>query len=175
VHFNALQAGVAHDFQDTAVTFLAINVDRDDRCVGLDLAAGDTTDTDDTQEAVVVQLGDLHLERTFGVDLRRRYVVDDGLEQRVHVVFQFFIVQTGNAVQGAGVDDREVQLLFGGAEVVEQVENLLYHPVRTRARTVDLVDHHDRTQDRKSTRLNSSHVKISYAVFCLKKKNIRRA
>src|SRR5690606_39320908 len=28
-----------------------------------------------------------------------------------------------------------------------------------------------RKQDRKSTRLNSSHVKISYAVFCLKKKN----
>src|SRR5690606_40316578 len=27
-----------------------------------------------------------------------------------------------------------------------------------------------RAQDRKSTRLNSSHVKISYAVFCLKKK-----
>src|SRR5690606_41731255 len=29
---------------------------------------------------------------------------------------------------------------------------------------------HDLAQDRKSTRLNSSHVKISYAVFCLKKK-----
>src|SRR5699024_11665781 len=27
--------------------------------------------------------------------------------------------------------------------------------------------------DRKSTRLNSSHVSISYAVFCLKKKKIR--
>src|SRR5699024_12604204 len=27
-------------------------------------------------------------------------------------------------------------------------------------------------RDRKSTRLNSSHVSISYAVFCLKKKNI---
>src|SRR5436305_9269452 len=26
-------------------------------------------------------------------------------------------------------------------------------------------------RDRKSTRLNSSHVRISYAVFCLKKKN----
>src|SRR5690606_41672368 len=26
------------------------------------------------------------------------------------------------------------------------------------------------SEDRKSTRLNSSHVKISYAVFCLKKK-----
>src|SRR5690606_12168615 len=33
--------------------------------------------------------------------------------------------------------------------------------------------HSDRpvARDRKSTRLNSSHVKISYAVFCLKKKN----
>src|SRR5256886_5883642 len=28
--------------------------------------------------------------------------------------------------------------------------------------------------DRKSTRLNSSHSQISYAVFCLKKKNISR-
>src|SRR5256885_9521492 len=28
--------------------------------------------------------------------------------------------------------------------------------------------------DRKSTRLNSSHLVISYAVFCLKKKNLRR-
>src|SRR3712207_6846786 len=29
----------------------------------------------------------------------------------------------------------------------------------------------ERDQDRKSTRLNSSHANISYAVFCLKKKN----
>src|SRR5436305_8599178 len=32
----------------------------------------------------------------------------------------------------------------------------------------------DRNQDRKSTRLNSSHVRISYAVFCLKKKKKSR-
>src|SRR5690606_40176263 len=30
--------------------------------------------------------------------------------------------------------------------------------------------HAEKRRDRKSTRLNSSHVKISYAVFCLKKK-----
>src|SRR5438034_7760382 len=29
-------------------------------------------------------------------------------------------------------------------------------------------------RDRKSTRLNSSHTVISYAVFCLKKKNIKK-
>src|SRR5207249_8200154 len=32
------------------------------------------------------------------------------------------------------------------------------------------VDEVERISDRKSTRLNSSHVSISYAVFCLKKK-----
>src|SRR3712207_7430808 len=34
----------------------------------------------------------------------------------------------------------------------------------------EAVDGDDR-RDRKSTRLNSSHANISYAVFCLKKKN----
>src|SRR5437870_10868635 len=32
----------------------------------------------------------------------------------------------------------------------------------------------DPFEDRKSTRLNSSHVAISYAVFCLKKKTIKQ-
>src|SRR5437868_9196218 len=35
---------------------------------------------------------------------------------------------------------------------------------------LDAVKFDDATGDRKSTRLNSSHVSISYAVFCLKKK-----
>src|SRR5699024_12442173 len=34
-------------------------------------------------------------------------------------------------------------------------------------------DHRPIDQDRKSTRLNSSHVSISYAVFCLKKQTRR--
>src|SRR3712207_8968454 len=34
------------------------------------------------------------------------------------------------------------------------------------------VDVGDQREDRKSTRLNSSHANISYAVFCLKKKKI---
>src|SRR5690349_23338411 len=32
-----------------------------------------------------------------------------------------------------------------------------------------------RARDRKSTRLNSSHVEISYAVFCLKKKTKQKS
>src|SRR5690606_40132933 len=46
-----------------------------------------------------------------------------------------------------------------GFEITESVVRLV---------AVDVVD--AQAADRKSTRLNSSHVKISYAVFCLKKK-----
>src|SRR5699024_11491985 len=35
---------------------------------------------------------------------------------------------------------------------------------------LNLIEKEVETTDRKSTRLNSSHVSISYAVFCLKKK-----
>src|SRR3712207_7225335 len=44
---------------------------------------------------------------------------------------------------------------------------------RQRRRCLSAVSEADRDQpDRKSTRLNSSHANISYAVFCLKKKKI---
>src|SRR5690606_40613043 len=51
-----------------------------------------------------------------------------------------------------------------------------YKPIETKHLIEDLNRIKDETLseilDRKSTRLNSSHVKISYAVFCLKKKNV---
>src|SRR5205807_4820600 len=37
---------------------------------------------------------------------------------------------------------------------------------------IDQSPEHLLNRDRKSTRLNSSHLVISYAVFCLKKKNL---
>src|SRR5690242_21590221 len=45
-------------------------------------------------------------------------------------------------------------------------------PPRDGARAGPLLSHDpgSRRRDRKSTRLNSSHMSISYAVFCLKKK-----
>src|SRR5688572_31753127 len=45
----------------------------------------------------------------------------------------------------------------------------LGHPAR---RTADSPQRRFAQGDRKSTRLNSSHSQISYAVFCLKKKNL---
>src|SRR5437660_9658870 len=44
------------------------------------------------------------------------------------------------------------------------------HVIAVRQKVIRL-----RGRDRKSTRLNSSHVAISYAVFCLKKKNKKKS
>src|SRR5690606_42051728 len=64
--------------------------------------------------------------------------------------------------------DQRVPLIFGSRREIERIER--YH-----AEFAAGTDKPYRSplfaQDRKSTRLNSSHVKISYAVFCLKKKN----
>src|SRR5258708_30931349 len=46
----------------------------------------------------------------------------------------------------------------------------LYIPPPTKLLGLEREDHFVFTSDRKSTRLNSSHQIISYAVFCLKKK-----
>src|SRR3712207_7474994 len=75
---------------------------------------------------------------------------------------------------------RQVLLLLGG-----QAVDLDAHRDQLQAGdlAVDVLRHHvdlvlellgvpDQVLDRKSTRLNSSHANISYAVFCLKKKKL---
>src|SRR5947208_5929236 len=53
--------------------------------------------------------------------------------------------------------------------------SLRFHTVfANAAKPVNDCEHGVEPEDRKSTRLNSSHQIISYAVFCLKKKKERR-
>src|SRR3712207_6922776 len=77
--------------------------------------------------------------------------------------------------------------LFRSLDLLRRAAQHLGQPARRhRARRADLAlaahlgagdgrvlleQHADRARDRKSTRLNSSHANISYAVFCLKKKS----
>src|SRR5256885_13000784 len=64
------------------------------------------------------------------------------------------------------VSVHDLQEVRADAEILDDLE-----PVgRRAAERFSLVRNERRDQDRKSTRLNSSHLVISYAVFCLKKK-----
>src|SRR2546429_4597894 len=73
------------------------------------------------------------------------------VEERTAIVILIFDRRAHIACASGGVEDREVNLFVGGAELDHEIEDLI-------------------EEDRKSTRLNSSHGYISYAVFCLKKK-----
>src|SRR5690606_39656484 len=66
---------------------------------------------------------------------------------------------------------RGVRLAELASETIAKLDAVL-PPTWSRANPVDLIGDAPgaRFEDRKSTRLYSSHVKISYAVFCLKTK-----
>src|SRR5437868_11479396 len=56
--------------------------------------------------------------------------------------------------------------------IQDQHDEVSYAALAKKLRDLYRVDIFDK--DRKSTRLNSSHVSISYAVFCLKKKKKKK-
>src|SRR3712207_6946194 len=64
---------------------------------------------------------------------------------------------------------RAIGWLIAGGAAINLVWVALPHPEESRDAAVIAV------ADRKSTRLNSSHANISYAVFCLKKKRHTRS
>src|SRR5690349_23974217 len=66
-------------------------------------------------------------------------------------------------------DERDLDVgLLVAVEAGERAEDGAHHDLAD-VRAVGVAEE-QHLQDRKSTRLDSSHVEISYAVFCLKKK-----
>src|SRR5438445_9137864 len=68
--------------------------------------------------------------------------------------------------------------LFPYTTLFRSIRSIAFHPevqhaVAEMALALDPVGPYIDRIDRKSTRLNSSHANISYAVFCLKKKKTR--
>src|SRR5437588_6905393 len=63
--------------------------------------------------------------------------------------------------------------LFRSGDLGARTHSQRPHPPRP-ARALRALPAGDSRKDRKSTRLNSSHTVISYAVFCLKKKKTKK-
>src|SRR2546430_12035057 len=65
-----------------------------------------------------------------------------------------------------------IPLVAVGGLTLERLPGVFAAGADVAAVVTDIVRHlNPEARDRKSTRLNSSHSQISYAVFCLKKKN----
>src|SRR5947207_6130169 len=85
--------------------------------------------------------------------------------------FLFFNVTATTDIYTLSLHDA-LPILHGGAAISRRAELPGQHRGQTDAdlHRLDRADVRVEPEDRKSTRLNSSHTVISYAVFCLKKK-----
>src|SRR5437870_9213449 len=88
------------------------------------------------------------------------------IDQRVFDLYDEYChgrIDRREFLQRAGV------LTVGGGSALAMAEALL--PRYALAQTISFTDQRIKAKDRKSTRLNSSHVASSYAVFCLRKQS----
>src|SRR5690554_7562770 len=92
----------------------------------------------------------------------RVFKVEPGEQATEDMVAAMIQLRPGDALEfGCGYFDLYHGLLVQATEDVE---------IRGCGKDETVLNFRDSDKDRKSTRLNSSHVRISYAVFCLKKK-----
>src|SRR5207253_8710784 len=90
-------------------------------------------------------------------------------DRRQLLCFPFAVRTVKDRALAFGARKRSAGSRIDSIETGGEVKDLqpgLFHPASKGGQLLTLV-----ILDRKSTRLNSSHVAISYAVFCLKKKN----
>ena len=76
-------------------------------------------------------------------------MLEYGIEQRTHIGTNLLQVHCGVTVERRGIYNREIQLVFTCAQLVEQIEGVIYYPVGTCTGAVNLVDNHDRTQSQR--------------------------
>mmetsp|Transcript_13298 Transcript_13298/g.32302 ORF Transcript_13298/g.32302 Transcript_13298/m.32302 type:complete len:361 (+) Transcript_13298:660-1742(+) len=143
---SAHAAVAAEDLGDFShVDLHPLVVERDDGVVDLSAARVDATGQEAPEELVTAQHRRHHRKRFGGVSRRRGQVGDDEVEQRRRVLPRPVERQIRPPQAAGRVDDGEVELLLGGAEVREQVEHVRLHLVDARGLLVDLVDHDNRT------------------------------
>src|SRR5690625_6845442 len=93
-------------------------------------------------------------------------VEEEQVDKQVEKEFGIVTVAMGEGLKEMFASIGATTIIEGGQTMNPSTEDLLQAVENTNATYTYIVPN----KDRKSTRLNSSHVAISYAVFCLKKK-----
>src|SRR5690625_6421902 len=84
--------------------------------------------------------------------------------------FSYFTLSLHDALPISLALAEKAKQVYGVEIVPQAIENAKTNAKENEIENVEF----EVAEDRKSTRLNSSHVAISYAVFCLKKKKNKR-
>ena len=108
-----------------------------------DLALVDSADEHSTEIPIALSLRYEHLQIVLLIDLGRRYVVDDRLEQVLHVLPRPLHFVDGPSAPSRGVDQGVLQLLVSSFQLAEKVEYLVFYFFDAGGLAVYLVHDHD--------------------------------
>src|SRR5256712_6368959 len=130
---------------------------------GAEFKEGDVTRADLSKQPFVVELGKERIETRTLIVASGASAKMLGLESERKLLGHG--VSTCATCDGYFFRGKPVVVVGGGDTAAEESLFLTRY-----ATEVTVIHRRDQLRDRKSTRLNSSHDQISYAVFCLKKK-----
>ncbi len=143
VDFDAFEAFEVENHGDFAGGLASVTVEADGLVADFGDAAVNFAEGDTAEVIGVIEVGDEHLEALAGMGAGGGDVFDDGVEERGHGGAFVLEIGLGVAFLGAGVDDGEIELLVGGVEGDEEVENAVEDFVGLGVLAVDLVDDDD--------------------------------
>ena len=126
----------------------AVEFGDDDVLAGVHLAVEDARDRQASEIVAVVEIRDQNLQGPGRIAFRHGDRLQDGVEQRAQIRAAALDVGGSGAGLGVRVEHGEIELLFLGVEVDEQVVDFVEHFLRARVGAVDLVDDDDRRQVR---------------------------
>ena len=135
---------VAKDVQHPRFTQRSVSIDHCHRHVARHPTPVDAAYPHDTHVRRVLQSANLHLQVAFGVHRGRRYVFDDRVEQRLHILGKLMRLEACDTVDRRGVHHGEVELRVVRPKTVEKIEYLVDHAVGFRRGPVNLVHDDDR-------------------------------
>ena len=137
------QTLMPEDCGDLALLPAAVDMDAPDDIALLDFSRHHATVSDTTQVIGVVQVGDEELQIIHSRGLRSGDVLNDGVEEGVHVGTLLIDFKLGKTVTGGGVNDRKVELLVCGVELQKELEDHIQHLVWTGVFAVNFVNNND--------------------------------
>src|ERR1700682_2446522 len=105
-----------------------------------DTSANNSPQGNATEVIAVIKIRNKHLKEPFIGHCWRWYVTHNRFEERCHVLVVVMQLAHGETVFGTGVNDREIELLIGGLQLDEKVEDHVEDFVGSRILPVDLVD-----------------------------------
>src|SRR6266446_1504638 len=141
--FDLFETGMGKERGDGSAFAISIAMKTDNRIANAHAAANDATESNAPDIIIVIKIRDEHLKKRIGRNLRRRHVLNNGLEKRSHVFVLIVQFAHSKTIPGAGVDDRKIELLIARFQFDEEIKDQVERFARFRVLSVDLVNDDD--------------------------------